>query len=69
MLERELKNFSRVEGEKYTVVKGDSLWSIAVRAYGDGYKWTDVYAANKTIIGTNPGLIYSGTELIIPGGK
>jgi len=58
-----------IDSEKYTVVKGDNLWKIAVRAYGDGYKWTDVYAANKAIIGTNPGLIYSGTELIIPGGK
>jgi nucleoid-associated protein YgaU len=55
-----------IEGEKYTTVKGDHLWSIAVRAYGDGYAWTKIYEANKKLIGSNPGVIYSGVELILP---
>ena len=33
---------AKIEGDTYTVVKGDHLWSIAVRAYGDGYKWVEI---------------------------
>jgi putative chitinase len=47
----------------YTVVKGDYLWSIAIRAYGDGYKWVEIAKANKL---ANPDLIYSGNVLILP---
>ncbi len=55
-----------IEGEKYSTVKGDHLWSIAVRAYGDGYAWTKIYNANKKLIGRNPSLLYSGVELNLP---
>lgn len=55
-----------IEGAKYTTVKGDHLWSIAVRAYGDGYGWTKIYNANKKLIGRNPSLLYSGVELSLP---
>jgi nucleoid-associated protein YgaU len=37
----------QIDGDSYTVVKGDHLWSIAVRAYGDGYKWVEVARANE----------------------
>ncbi len=47
----------------YTVVKGDDLWNIAVRAYGDGYKYTDIIKANNL---QNPSLIFSGNVLKIP---
>ena len=36
-----------IEGDSYAVVKGDHLWSIAVRAYGDGYKWVEIAKANE----------------------
>lgn len=55
-----------IEGAKYTTVKGDHLWSIAVRAYGDGYAWTKIYNANKKVIGKNPSILYSGVELSLP---
>lgn len=55
-----------IEGEKYTTMKGDHLWSISVRAYGDGYAWTKIYNANKMKIGKNPSLLYSGVELTLP---
>ena len=55
-----------IEGEKYTTVKGDHLWSIAVRAYGDGYKWTAIYNANKAKIGKNPSWLFTGVELVLP---
>lgn len=47
----------------YTVQKGDDLWNIAVRAYGDGYKWTSIAEVNHL---ANPGLIFSGNVLQIP---
>jgi nucleoid-associated protein YgaU len=50
----------------YTVKKGDSLWKIAKRVYGDGGKWRTIYDANKKVIGKNPNLIYPGQKLVIP---
>lgn len=50
----------------YTVVKGDCLWSIAKAHYGDASRWSDIYTSNKTVIGSNPNLIYSGQELLLP---
>lgn len=50
----------------YTVVKGDSLWNIAKKFYGDGSKYTAIYEANKDKI-ANPSLIYAGQVLTIPG--
>ena len=47
----------------YTIQKGDSLWDIAVRAYHDGYKWTEIAKANNF---ENPGMIFSGNVLKIP---
>jgi len=55
-----------IEGAKYTTVKGDHLWSIAVRAYGDGYAWVKIYNTNKKIIGRNPSILFSGIELSLP---
>ncbi len=54
---------SSITGTTYTVVHGDNLWDIAVRAYGDGYRWTDIANANKL---ENPGLIFSGNVLNLP---
>jgi len=50
---------------EYTVVKGDTLWSICVRSYGDGYKWTEVWEANKDKV-ANPDVIEVGTVLTLP---
>jgi nucleoid-associated protein YgaU len=52
-----------ITGTSYTVVKGDYLWSIAVRAYGDGYKWTEIAKANAL---ANPSMIFSGNVLKLP---
>lgn len=56
---------NKITGITYTVVKGDTLWNIAVRAYGDGYKWTTIADANNL---SNPGMIFSGNHLKIPRG-
>ncbi len=53
----------KIEANTYKVVKGDDLWHIAVRAYGDGYAWTKIAQANKLI---NPNVIHSGNVLTLP---
>lgn len=50
----------------YTVVKGDCLWNIAKKYYGSGALYTKIYEANKSVIGSNPNLIYPGQVLTIP---
>ena len=52
-----------ITGNTYTVVKGDCLWNIAVKAYGDGFKWIEIAKANKLV---NPGIIHSGNVLTLP---
>ena len=52
-------------GTTYTVVRGDCLWKLAKRFYGDARRWVDIYAANAFQI-KNPNLIRIGMELIIP---
>ncbi len=54
---------NRITGSTYTVIHGDNLWDIAVRAYGDGYQWTKIAQANHL---ANPRLIFSGNVFIIP---
>jgi len=49
----------------YTVQKGDCLWNIAKKFYGNGSKYTKIYEANKDKI-RNPNLIYPDQVLIIP---
>ncbi|OGM01895.1 hypothetical protein A2115_00400 [Candidatus Woesebacteria bacterium GWA1_41_8] len=52
-----------ITGSTYTVSKGDSLWDISVRAYGDGYKWVEIARENKLV---NPDIIHAGNILILP---
>lgn len=52
--------------QSYTVVKGDCLYNIAKKFYGNGSKYTIIYNANKSIIGGNPNMIKPGQVLTIP---
>jgi len=47
--------------QTYKVVAGDTLWAIALKRYGNPYKWVELHAANPSI--TNPNLIYAGDTL------
>lgn len=51
---------TKITGKTYKVVKGDYLWDIAVRAYGNGFRWVEIARANNIV---NPDIIYPGTEL------
>lgn len=53
---------------QYIVKPGDNLSSIAGHFYnGDSSRWTDIYRANRTVIGGDPNLIRPGQVLTIPG--
>ena len=47
----------------YVVVEGDNLWDICVRAYGDGYRWTEIARVNNLV---NPDLIHPGNRITLP---
>lgn len=49
----------------HKVVKGDNLWAIAKKYYGDGSLMYGIYNANKDKI-KNPNLIYPNQVLTIP---
>ncbi|MDG2243707.1 MAG: LysM peptidoglycan-binding domain-containing protein [Rhodospirillaceae bacterium] len=48
-----------------TVVKGNSLWRIARRVYGEGVMFTLIYEANQDQI-KDPDLIYPGQVFTLP---
>lgn len=51
--------------KKHTVVRGDSLYSLAVQYYQDGTKWNKIFGANKGVLrGTKD--LRVGQELVIP---
>ena len=52
-----------IEDTEYTVVEGDNLWDISVRAYADGYRWSEVAEFNKLV---NPNYIEVGQVLKLP---
>lgn len=49
----------------YTVEQGDTLWGIAQKKMGKGWKWWRIAEANGL---KDPYLIYPGQELVIPKG-
>ena len=65
-------------GQTYTVAAGDTLWAIAKRYYGNGARYTEIYAANAEQIeatarghgkasSNNGHWIWPGEVLTIPG--
>ncbi|MGH9552763.1 MAG: LysM peptidoglycan-binding domain-containing protein, partial [Terriglobales bacterium] len=51
----------------YTIRGGDCLWNIAKDHLGSGLRWQEIYKMNQDVLGQNPDLIYSGTDLKLPG--
>ena len=56
-----------VTGGTYTVKSGDCLSSIAKKMLGTS-NWQALYEQNKSVIGSNPNLIYPGQVLTLPAG-
>ena len=52
--------------QPYTVKQGDTLWGIAQKYLGAGSRWPEIYELNKSVIGSNPDLIYPGQSYILP---
>jgi len=53
------------EGGNYMVERGNSLWWIAQRMYGKGFRYTAIYSANRDRI-HDPNLIYPGQVFKVP---
>ncbi len=54
--------------QTYVTQRGDSLWKIADKFYGDGKKWQAIADANKSVL-PNPNKVKPGLTLSIPPGK
>ena len=49
----------------HEVKKGDTLWAISERAYGNGSKYQIIFEANRPML-SDPDKIYPGQMLRIP---
>lgn len=67
------------DGSSYTVVKGDTLWTIAQQHLGSPLRYAEIYNLNKEVIeaaaqgrgkkdSSNGHWLFQGTELRIPAG-
>lgn len=52
-------------GAAVIIRRGDSLWQVARRNYGAGYRFTTIFEANRDQV-RNPDLIYPGQVLKVP---
>jgi nucleoid-associated protein YgaU len=53
------------DGDTYVVQRGNNLWVIARRIYGDGLRYTAIYDANRNQI-RDPDWIYPGQRFKLP---
>lgn len=51
----------------YILGENESLWDVAVKFYGDGYRWPDIAKANN--LEETADFVHPGTKLIIPNVK
>lgn len=54
--------------DMHAVVRGDTLWGLAEKYYGDGHKYPEIFEANKPML-NDPNKIYVGQVLRIPAIK
>lgn len=51
----------------YILQENETLWEVAVKFYGDGFKWPDIAKANN--LEATADYVPPGTKLIIPNAK
>lgn len=56
------------EVQSTTVRRGDNLWKISSKFYGEGMRYTVIYQANSGQI-RDPNLIYEGQVFVVPKDK
>lgn len=54
-----------IAGRRHVVVKGDTLFSLAQKYYGNRSRWRDIYAANRDVLPSENSL-QLGMEIKIP---
>jgi nucleoid-associated protein YgaU len=65
-VEEDIKTTEEAPESKYhTVVKGDTLWAISEKYYGNGAKFKRIFEANTPML-SDPDKIYPGQVLRIP---
>jgi tetratricopeptide (TPR) repeat protein len=50
----------------HTVVRGDTLFSLAQKYYGNRSRWRDIYAANRDVLPSEKSPLKIGVDLKIP---
>ncbi|MFH1853571.1 MAG: HU family DNA-binding protein [Candidatus Neomarinimicrobiota bacterium] len=52
-------------GTTHLIKKGENLWSLAAKHYGDPYLWPLIYQANRDVI-KNPDVLKPGASIVFP---
>ncbi|MDD5195040.1 MAG: OmpA family protein [Candidatus Omnitrophica bacterium] len=64
-MKEEVETPVKVSTKEYVIKKGDTLWKIAERELGKGYRWKYIYELNKDKI-KNPNKLKAGKTILIP---
>lgn len=62
-----IKTTITTQPKTYVLQEGEGLWDVAVKFYGDGFKWTEIAKANH--LEDTADYVEPGTRLIIPNVK
>jgi hypothetical protein len=59
------ENLPAENTRRLIIVRGDNLWNVARAHYGEGFRYTTIFEANKDLI-RDPNLIYPGQTFTLP---
>lgn len=58
-------SLNQIQTKTYILQPGEGLWDVAVKFYGDGFKWTEIARANN-LTEEQANALGPGARLIIP---